>query len=1014
AYVASSSADQADGSFYPSLMLAGVNASQSKMDGYSDWSSTLICEDSSDSAKWMKTTIGKGFIFTYNYFSQGVTPSFTISQYTSKNLSFYNSSGTAVAIPGNLQDDRIMIKAVTADRVCYIGVYAPDNATTFHTEPNFGTTYMQVLFSSNVTADSGRYLSVALLASYNISDDNPSEALGIFNTYYNYAYNFITDTKVSYSFDGSKVRTDFNFTLTPKRAGFASGTVVALFPHQWKNIAPGTPPFEHQSFKNLRGTMQVLKGITSFSTENYFHGVLPNLTYEIPDNLKSTLQTYLNTDKNFTAVGINPVTGAPDTYYSGKAVAKAANLIPIFHQFGDLASRNAMIERLKTQLTLWYGGQSSKYFGYDSIWGGIIGVPAAFNSNNYNDHHFHYGYFIYASAILALFDPDFATSSQYKGMVDLLVQDIYCDDRNSAYFPYLRNFDVYEGHSWANGAGGADDSGIDQESSSEAMNAWAGIYLWGVVTGNQKMQALGAYGYTTEYEAVKDYYFDTTGEIFGWTNYAHKSAGILRDNRIEYKVFWEPPYVPTNPVATPQERKGIQILPLTPSMLYLGYDTAYAGNFYNELLSEPTTNANMWKDIWLRFKALFDAAGALADFAAGGFSAEDGSTLSYSYQFINFFNAAGKVDISYRADSLCYGVFKNSGGVNTFIGFNNSPSSYKTITFSGPGGTAGSMLVPPLTYASAKTGNFTALKYDSLYAMYSTSTWYALALAPYQAAAYIEPASSVLQSNALFQYLAPVFKVNNINSATTLYVQASNIAVPAGFDINKAKVLYYDAASQLPDGINIPSQSIVSSAQTGNTASILVKSEITKSGIMLLAIYNGTTVSGRVLLNGKPIDNVKIDVYDEIAGSTQTVVTSGGGIYTAPLIYARTYTVTPRSPEFTFTPQFRTLSSVSAPITNSDFQASIPLERGVIVFPNPYKPSRQGGFGISFSGLRAGAQIRIFNIAGEKIFDASVRSDGVYNWNACNNSGNKVASGVYIYYIDSGGSAYKGKIAIER
>jgi flagellar hook assembly protein FlgD len=59
--------------------------------------------------------------------------------------------------------------------------------------------------------------------------------------------------------------------------------------------------------------------------------------------------------------------------------------------------------------------------------------------------------------------------------------------------------------------------------------------------------------------------------------------------------------------------------------------------------------------------------------------------------------------------------------------------------------------------------------------------------------------------------------------------------------------------------------------------------------------------------------------------------------------------------------------------------------------------------------------IRIYNIAGELIMIEENINSGFFNWNAKNEAGEKVASGVYIYIItDDKGGIKKGKIAIIR
>src|SRR5688572_31565583 len=60
----------------------------------------------------------------------------------------------------------------------------------------------------------------------------------------------------------------------------------------------------------------------------------------------------------------------------------------------------------------------------------------------------------------------------------LFRSDIASPDRQDKLFPFLRNFDPYAGHSWASGHARFGD-GNNNESSSEAMNAWYGMILFG-------------------------------------------------------------------------------------------------------------------------------------------------------------------------------------------------------------------------------------------------------------------------------------------------------------------------------------------------------------------------------------------------------------------------------------------------------------------------------------------------------------------------------------------------------
>ncbi|OGS55023.1 MAG: hypothetical protein A3J79_06880 [Elusimicrobia bacterium RIFOXYB2_FULL_62_6] len=90
------------------------------------------------------------------------------------------------------------------------------------------------------------------------------------------------------------------------------------------------------------------------------------------------------------------------------------------------------------------------------------------------------------------------------------------------------------------------------------------------------------------------------------------------------------------------------------------------------------------------------------------------------------------------------------------------------------------------------------------------------------------------------------------------------------------------------------------------------------------------------------------------------------------------------------------------------------------VYPNPFKPNSPGSFQaakITFKHLPAEATIRIFAITGKeaaKLHKTDTLVD-YYEWNAVNDGGQKLASGVYIYLITAPGvGRAKGKFAVIR
>ena len=64
--------------------------------------------------------------------------------------------------------------------------------------------------------------------------------------------------------------------------------------------------------------------------------------------------------------------------------------------------------------------------------------------------------------------------------------------------------------------------------------------------------------------------------------------------------------------------------------------------------------------------------------------------------------------------------------------------------------------------------------------------------------------------------------------------------------------------------------------------------------------------------------------------------------------------------------------------------------------------------------LPSGARLRVYTLAGEKVRDLSADTVGHATWDGTNQSGQKVASGVYIIYVQGGTASKTLKVAIQR
>lgn len=932
-----------DGSTVPTFLNNGndyISASSAVVKSFSDWSTTVELKDQRqlNSNLVMTTTFAKGSPFVWTTFSKGLYANLRL--YPSlTGPSYYNSgtyiNNTAISQYCYTTDGVIITQGSPSN--AYYAVYAPKGST-FRFGNNSGNAnawWIDVDFPD----DNNRYLVVAFLGF--TKDITLDQAKAIFTEYRKYAYNQIINTEVSWKNNDGSIVTTFKYTTTqlPLRPDDittdANQTVFELYPHQWRNFDTASAMPLNTSFGavsypgTLRGTMKVYTG-SSFVTNYHFNGILPNLTYEVPNgtnqtNLLNYLKNGSNPDNSYDPGTTNNGFNAQrlNTYRRGKAVAKAANLIPIFQQVGDAADRNTMTTRLETELTSWYKGQNGRNFGYDSNWGGIVGSPYLNGDNfyyqNFNDHHFHNGYFIYASAMLAMFDPDFV--KQYKGIVDLLIEDSYNPYKTgqvSQSFPFMRNFDVYEGHSWANGGYNfaAGDDGSDQESSSEAMNAWAAIYLWGIVTNNQDWINLGMYGYTTENEAIKEYYFDTHGETFP-ASYKHR-GGVLYDGAMKYMTHWN--------TTDAQETMGIWILPLTPSMLYLGYDPSYAQWYYNKAFNigadgESNQSPTTYQDIWLRYRALFDPAGALNAWSSS-IAPEDGSSLSYSYHFINFFNTLGTVQTGYYAkdqvtgQSVPFTVMKSSTGQITYITYNNSINYNNVSFYTSVGGNIGTITVPP--YTTIQTKDFKTFKYDSLRTMISSSNWHVIALNSYDDTSLTLTQQAVPAVNADAYYTFPDNPVSFSISPTTAttYIQYTGY-IPDGFTPDEIQVMKYVSATNM---VAVSTKAFTKVSVQGSTATVRIQADFSGAIISdkyVLAIPRiNVTLGGVIQTTTSANFGAQLKINNETTNTSTTLNVNGP--YSLNVLQGDKITVTPSTNTlYTFRPESFTMLASSTNVTQS-------------------------------------------------------------------------------------------------
>jgi len=253
---------------------------------------------------------------------------------------------------------------------------------------------------------------------------------------------------------------------------------------------------------------------------------------------KEILSTYVLDDSEITSIDadLNP-------YDFGQQAATAGSIIALAKVLNiDTNSKIvALKDTLKTALVKWLTNTNKEIYrlNYESVWKGVIvpadsdavvtNGPTAYGNSFYNDHHFHYGYIIYAIWCVELYENTLSTT--YPKQINNIIYDVCNPDSASTFSTKLRNKDFYAGHAWATGIGvpsgttSSKSSAVrQQESSAEAINCYYACYLLANQLSNNDVLKIASIALKLELDASKNYY-----QLFGnGTSYGDftKVAGI--------------------------------------------------------------------------------------------------------------------------------------------------------------------------------------------------------------------------------------------------------------------------------------------------------------------------------------------------------------------------------------------------------------------------------------------------------------------------------------------------------
>ncbi|MCL4205319.1 MAG: hypothetical protein KJ000_22780 [Pirellulaceae bacterium] len=659
----------------------------SRAKSWTDW--TVAFRMFESDRRFMDVTLGEGMPSVWCEFT-GVQPVIALGGHGGKGsrgrnpAAFFDLAGNAVRLP--VTGDSL---GVTYEGRAY-GVFAPS-----------GTKFEQDADGISVAfAGDGAFLVVCML---------PAEKdLAVFHRH---AFFVPRDTKLAWNYDRSAGTITTTWTvavesLKAPEAGQAPSVIQGWLPHHWReNTSPLA--FTEIEYSTIRGPMKCAAG-TQFTIRYPFHGILPNLP-EPRDAVYDGQRVQTLLAQHFTDPKRNL---AADTYWGGKDLQRYAQAAFVAAQTGD-PSLAAITGKLRSTLEDWLTytpGERERFFAYYPRRKGWVGFNVSYGSQHFTDHHFHYGYFVYSAGLLSQLQPDFA--AQYGDMARLIAKEYANFDRGDQRSPFLRTFDIWRGHSFADGNGFPD--GNNQESTGEAVNSWAGMILLGEALGDADLTATGVMGYAFESRANVEYWFDPHGDVFP-AAYPHNACGMIWCNGIVWGTWF---------TASPAWIYGIQWIPSAPHAAFYDRDRNLIKRTYADVVREleafeereAAKNPKHEK----KPADIKSLGGELASYHLGFVMHADaawvcrqldqlwdepGDRVARDPWMANIYYQAHALRTLGRVDWTCHGssptsmVYVNEAAkTRTFVAWNPTANT-QTVEFFQDGQTLGTMDVPPYRLA---------------------------------------------------------------------------------------------------------------------------------------------------------------------------------------------------------------------------------------------------------------------------------------------------------------------------
>ncbi|KAI1260716.1 glycoside hydrolase family 81 protein [Xylariaceae sp. FL1019] len=408
-----------------------------------------------------------------------------------------------------------------------------------------------------------------------------------------------TSVGLDYSFADTTGTLIFNYATV----GTSSDLLMLTWPHHRLALqSPNYPATTALNYLTAKGWMYPIIG-AQWNLKYTLSSITWNPPRAVDSSCESTLIQGLEYEIGQLNVSTAPVPG--DFYYWGWCARCHISIGAdryLLHR--DNVGRSDLvtpvINYLKASFEHWFESSSTTKPAYETTWGGIVSQAGAkdvnvdFGNGYYNDHHFHYGYFLHIAAVIAKYDSSWL--SQHKTTINTFARDIINPSSQDPYFPITRCRDWFAGHSWASGiANGA--GSRDQESIGEAVNGYYGALLWASIALSQDFVNYAKLLVATEQQAAQVYWHLYPSESSTDRDNPYPEEGIrelitmgnVEDWQSGAWLFWGSERV---------QIAAIQILPVTPINEVM-YDTEWVNNVWTYTSGEmkDPSIGDEWKNV---------------------------------------------------------------------------------------------------------------------------------------------------------------------------------------------------------------------------------------------------------------------------------------------------------------------------------------------------------------------------------------------------------------------------------